>query len=192
MGEYRNGKLIQDASLTNTGGAATLGALLGDAANSSLATRVQLVQNNLGLSADSSHHIQVTCDLGLVLWNTAASHEVFTITGLVRVRLWQTCTENVAGGGASIQYGYAGVTDAFIATTAAADLDAGHLWYDATPSTHLDATATVMILDYMLDTLDVGYEITGAAMTDGILIFHCVWEPLVSGATVVAGPGTAL
>jgi len=192
MGEYRNGKVIQDASLTNTGGTATLGGLIGDVANSSLATRTQLVQNNLGISADSSHHIAVTCDLGLLLWNTDDPHEVFTVTGLVRVRLWQICTEDVAGAGASIQYGYAGATNGFIASTAAADLDIGELWYDATPTTVIDATATCMIFDYVINGLDIGYEITGAAMTDGILVFHCVWEPLEAGATVVAGPGTTL
>lgn len=192
MGEYRNGKLIQDASLTNTGGTATLGGLLGDTANSSVATRLQLVQNNLGLSADSSHHIAVTADLSLLLWNSQASHEVFTVTGLVRVRLWVVCTENVAGAGASIQFGYGGVTNGFIATTAAADLDANELWYDATPTTVIDTTATVMIFDYVINGLHIGYEITGGAMTDGTLVFHCVWEPLASGATVVAGPGTAL
>jgi len=192
MAHNLNGLVINDTSLTNTGGTATIGGLLGDMANSSLATRVQLVQNNLGISADSSHHIAVTCDLGLPLWNTDDPHEVFTVTGLVRMRMWVTCTENVAGAGASIQFGYEGVTDGFIATTAAADLDADDLWYDATPITVIDTFATCMIFDYVINGLDVGYEITGAAMTDGILVFHCVWEPLVSGATVVAGPGTTL
>ncbi|RQW79239.1 MAG: hypothetical protein EHM79_20820, partial [Geobacter sp.] len=40
MSERRNGILIDDATLTNTGGTATLGSILGDVANSDIATRL--------------------------------------------------------------------------------------------------------------------------------------------------------
>jgi hypothetical protein len=37
-----------------------------------------------------------------------------------------------------------------------------------------------------------GYEITGAALTGGVLEFHCVWVPLSSDGLVEAGAGGAL
>jgi hypothetical protein len=43
-----------------------------------------------------------------------------------------------------------------------------------------------------IDGLDIGYEITGEALTSGNIVFHCVWDPLSAGASVVAGAGGAL
>ena len=145
-----------------------------------------------GTSANyaSSNHVQVSVDLSNATWNTVASHEVFTITGLVRMKLWIECTENVAGAGA-IQFGVEGATNAFIASTTGTDLDANDLWYDATPTVVYDISQYV-IMDYVVNGLDVGYEITGAALTDGTLVFHCVWEPLNSTGAVVAGAGGSL
>lgn len=143
------------------------------------------------LSIHAQNHLVVTADLATgSSWETAASHEVFTVTGLVRVRLWALCTENVAGGG-SIQFGYEGATDGLIASTTATDLDANELWYDATPTTQIDTFANV-VFDRVINGLDIGYEITAAATTNGTLEFHCVWEPLTAGASVVAGAGGTL
>lgn len=159
------------------------------------------VVNNLrgaGLTALSSNHIAVTADMTSATWNTAAKHETFTVTGLVRIRHWIECTDTLtdAADGASIQYGHESATNAFIASTGAAGagastLSTGELWYDTSPTTVTDTTANV-IMDHVINGLDVGYEITGAALTGGSLVFHCVWEPLNSSGNVVAGAGGVL
>jgi hypothetical protein len=143
-----------------------------------------------GVNVNSANHVQVSADFAVAAWNTVAKHECFTVTGAVRVRLWIECTENVAGAG-SIQFGHEDLTNEFIASTLGTDLDAGEFWYDATPTTKLDVAANV-IMDYVLNGQDIGYEITGAVLSDGNLVFHCVWEPLSSSASVVAATGGGL
>ena len=50
-----------------------------------------------------------------------------------------------------------------------------------------------LILDKIVSGgLDVGYEITGAALTGGVLVFHCVWVPQDGDGLVEAGAGGAL
>jgi hypothetical protein len=131
-------------------------------------------------------------------WNTAAKHEVFTVTGLVRIRFWMECTATLedAADAARIQVGHESDTDIFIgvqaaATAGAALLATGNIWYDATPDLLPVATATGMF-DYIVNGLDIGYEITAAAFTAGSITWHCIWEPLNATGNVTAGAGGVL
>jgi len=160
-----------------------------------------MVRNLQGgnVNALASNHIAVTADMTSATWNTAASHEVFTVTGTVRMWLWVLCTDTLtdAADAADIQFGVAGATNAFIASTAAAGnggagIAAGEVWCDATPADTY-GNASSLILDKIVSGgLDVGYEITGAALTGGALEFHCVWVPLDGTGNVEAGAGGTL
>jgi hypothetical protein len=145
------------------------------------------------LSATGARHISVTATMTSATWNTVASHEVFTVTGLVRARMWIECTTNLAstGDGAQVQFGVEGVTNGFIAATNEDALDQNDIWYDASPTVVYDTTANTL-LDYVVNGLDIGYEITGEALTAGVLVFHCVWEPMNATGNVAAGAGGAL
>lgn len=145
------------------------------------------------VSAKAASHIAVSADLSNATWKSIASHEVFNVTGLVRLRMWVECTENVTSalGGATLQFGYAGLTNAFIVATGEDDIDAGELWFDATP-TEAGGRFADVVFDEVLNALDVGYEIVGEATTDGTLVFHCVWEPMNATGAVVAGDGSPL
>lgn len=83
-----------------------------------------MVRNLQGgnVNALASNHIAVTATMSSATWNTAATHEVFTVTGAVRMWLWVLCTDTLtdAADAADIQFGLAGATNAFIASTAAA------------------------------------------------------------------------
>lgn len=145
-----------------------------------------------GTNISNPNYLSVTADMESAVWNAATTQEVFTVTGLVRARFWIECTETVeSGGAATIQFGVEGVTNGFIASTTATELAAGDLWYDASPATVYD-TAANAIMDYVINGLDVGYEIGTAALTNGTLVFHCVWEPLNPTGNVAAGAGGAL
>lgn len=151
-----------------------------------------------GINVNSPNHLQASISMASATWNTVASHEVFTVTGMVRAYLWVECADTLtdAADGADIQLGYEGATDALIGATGAAGkggstISTGELWYDTSPTTQVDTPANV-IFDRVLSGLDIGYEITGAALTGGTLVFHCVWEPLSIGASVVPGAGGAL
>ena len=144
-------------------------------------------------STGSSGYLSNTVDLSSATWNTVASHELFTVTGLVRVRLWAECsltTTDTTNTGV-VQLGYAGATDGFIAATDSDDLTTLDLWYDASPTTVIEATSTV-VFDYVINGLDIGYEISGEALLTGGLIFHLVWEPLNATGAVVIGAGGSL
>jgi hypothetical protein len=146
------------------------------------------------LHYNNPNYLAVTADLTSATWNTVATHELFTVTGLVRMRIYAEVTttgDDTSGDTANIQLGVENTTDAFIAATEVDDLTAGEIWYDATPTTVTDDTTSV-ILDKVVNGEDVGYEITGEAATDGVIVFHCVWEPLNATGSVVAGDGSAM
>ncbi len=129
-----------------------------------------------GLTALASNHVAVTATMTAATWNTAASHD--------------------AADAADIQFGVEGATNGIIGATGAAGkggvgIAANELWYDTSPATVYDTTANA-IMDYVINGLDIGYEITGAALTGGVLVFHCVWEPLNGSGLVEAGAGGAL
>lgn len=147
------------------------------------------------LTANAPNYLSVTANLGTSTWNTVASHEVFTVSGMVHVRIIAECTEtgnDTSGDTSTIQLGFAGATDDLIAATQVDDLAAGELWYDATPATSYDTVANVVLERIVNNGIDIGYEIAGEAATDGTLVFHCWWEPLNATGAVTAGAGGTL
>jgi hypothetical protein len=165
----------------------------------SLAEVIRYIQDQVrtqaaGISTAHPRYISVTADLTAAAWNTDDTHEVFTVTGTVRLRMWITCTSNVgsAGGTATLSFGTDSDAAAIIALTDETEIDAGDLWYDATPTTAGDTFQNV-VMDYVITNgHDVGYEINNEACDAGTIIFHCIWEPLDATGAVVAGAGGAL
>lgn len=148
---------------------------------------------------DYDGYLTVTADMSLAAWNTAATHEVFTVTGTVRMKVMPLCTATLtdAADGASMQLGIAGTTNAWIASTGAAGaggntIEAGELWIDATPADTQAAYSAAVLDKVVAGGLDVGYEITGAALTGGKIVYHCWWKDLDGTGNVVAGAGGTL
>ena len=144
-------------------------------------------------SVNAPNHIAVTVDMSSATWNTVATHEVFTITGAVRMRLWIIASGAFTGGegGPRISVGYFGNTTAIIGTNDTGNINDGD--FLRTPAGNGSYSLTpACLLDFCTRGTDIGYEITVAAESSGTLIFHCVWEPLSIGATVVAGAGGPL
>lgn len=135
------------------------------------------------MDGEEWRHVFNTADFETAGHNEAAEHEVFTVTGDVRVRLLNDVTETLdsTGDGASIQYGVTGDTDQFIAASAEADVAAGRYW-QADPS----AASGSMIERDINGGADIGYEITGEALTDGGIDFHCYYQPRGAGGKLVA------
>ena len=152
------------------------------------------------VNISSPNYLSLAVDFSSATWNTAAEHEIFTVTGLVRIHLWAECTLTLtdAADAARIQLGYEGDTDYFIAITEGATggaelIQTGALWYDSTPTLIPEAPATAIFDSVMVPSgLDIGYEVTGAAFLTGGITFHCVWEALNSTGSVTAGAGGVL
>ena len=124
---------------------------------------------------------------------TQASHEVFTVTGLVEVKLLNLVTTSLTGSGADIEFGVASDMDMFIATMAdAEDLDATDIWSTATDADNVGYQfAPDCIFHAILDGQDIGYDVNNANITAGVIKFICWWKPLEFGATVIPAVGTA-
>jgi len=161
-------------------------------ANGSMIERQEYMQELLeaevmGYSSENYLTVPITFVAGTT--GAVATHELFTVTGLVRIRMIAVCTVNLAGATATLELGTENDTDAFIATTTGTDVDAGELWYDATPTTTEDTTTTV-VLDKIVNAADIGYEVKTAALSAGAMVFHLWYSPLDSTGAVVAADGT--
>ena len=159
----------------------------------------------VAFTAESPNYLAVTADMSSATWNTAAAHEIVTVTGNVRVRILCECTVTLedAGDTATLILGIAGNTAAFLASTsaggagAANQLDAGEIWIDATPADLGTALITSAAGGAIIDAVvvggyDIGYTIGTEALTAGTLIFHVWWSPLSATGACVAGAGGVL
>lgn len=146
------------------------------------------------------NYFTVTADMTSATWNTVASHEIATVTGIVAMKILPQCTSTLTDAAdlAAIQLGIEGATNAMIASTGAAGLagstiTAGGFWVDTTPPDFAFPKTTWDALFVVVGNgLDVGYQITTAALTGGTIVFHIWWEPLDSTGSVVAGSGGSL
>lgn len=131
----------------------------------------------------------LSVDFSNATWNTVGTHELFTITGAVRIQIVPVCQEDfTAGGAATIKFGSASNTAAFISATGYSLIDAGKMWVSATPGNVISTTA---VLDKIV-TEDIGYEISTAAISDGTMLFVYAWEPVSTNGNLVVGAGGAL
>lgn len=137
------------------------------------------------------NYIAVTADFTSATWNTIATHEVFTVTGLVRMFVIAEVTGNGAGATATIELGNEASTGTWIAATTITDMASGEIWADATP-TETEGNYSSLLFDKVVNAVDIGYEIKVAAATGGSIVFHCCWEAINSTGAVVAGAGGAL
>lgn len=147
-----------------------------------------------------SNYFTVSVDFTSSTWNTVASHEFATVTGMVYVTIIPECTSTLtdAADGASIQMGIEGSTNAMIGSTGAAGaggntINTGEIWADNTPTDLVINQGGIDQLSFLVPAgKDIGFEITGAALTGGSMIFHIFWEPIDSTGAVTAGAGGSL
>ena len=157
---------------------------------------VSTAVNNSNSNLNYSHprYLTITADLSSETWNTVATHELFTVTGLVRMKVLAEVTvsgEDTSGDTATIQLGVEDSTNDWIAATQVDDLTAGVIWADATP-TETNGNFTSLVFDKVVNGKDVGYEISVEAATAGTIVFHCWYEALKTGSSVVVSDGSAM
>lgn len=108
---------------------------------------------------------------------------LFTVTGVVAVKLFGVCTTNLAGATATLEVGTALSTAGLIAQTTATDIDANEIWHDATPdaSVELSSVATEKIV-----TQNIIETVGTADITSGNIYYICSWYPLSPDGEVVS------
>lgn len=112
-----------------------------------------------------------------------ATHNLFTVTGDVLVRIFAVCSVNLdSDGAATIEAGIADNTAALIAQTTATGIDAGEVWIDNAPAT-VEVLPATQILTNSTDIIET---IGTAAIKAGAMTYYCLWRPLSIGSSVVA------
>lgn len=108
---------------------------------------------------------------------------LFTVTGVVAMKIFGHCTVDLAGATATIEVGTAKSTATLIAQTTATDIDVNELWHDATPDNSAEAV-TVAPEKYVCQ--NVIQTVGTANITSGSITYYCQWRPISPNATVVA------
>jgi hypothetical protein len=116
---------------------------------------------------------------------------IFTITGVIRARVFGICTTNLAGSGTHA-VGIAGATTIYLPTEAAADINAGDfVANNATVGAYLilgeQAAAADNFPEYALNGQDIIMTIAGGAdIESGVIDYYCLWVPWSTDGDVTA------
>lgn len=108
---------------------------------------------------------------------------LFTVTGMVRARLFARCTTNMAGATATNEVGTALLTTGFIALTTMTTLAAGENWNDASPDSSLEADTVVATKIVNQDVIET---VRTANITAGVIEYYLLWQPVSPDGTVIA------
>lgn len=111
----------------------------------------------------------------------ANTDAVFTVTGLVEVKVFGEVTETVTSHGDTFAVGIVDSTVLLIAATAGnAPMVVGDVWTTATIAKGTTAPST-----FVLDGDNITVIQSGTNLTDGTVIIHVYWRPLEELASVI-------
>jgi hypothetical protein len=112
---------------------------------------------------------------------------LFTVTGCVKVKIYAVCTTGLtpAVAGATLELGTPGSTAGFIAQALAADLIAGELWDDATPTTKIEPDSAIPEV-VIGDGADITLTVATQAIASGVIEFRVEYMPISSNGALVA------
>jgi len=107
---------------------------------------------------------------------------IFTVTGLVRVRIFGFCTTNLAGSGTHT-VGISGSTAIYLPAEAAVDINANDYVINNATTTAFpilgdEAAAPDNFPEYALSGQDIIMTIAGGAdITSGVIDYYALWVP---------------
>lgn len=143
-------------------------------------------------SYNRTNYLAVTVTLVAGTTGAIATHELFAITGAVRLRIIpEITTVPTSGGSATMSLGVETAGTSIFAATAVANLaatTAPSFWLTGGLVNASANIASTSVIDQVVaGGRDVGYAVAGATFTGGVIVFHCWWEPINSTGAVVAG-----
>lgn len=107
---------------------------------------------------------------------------IFTVTGLVRARVFGFCTVNLAGSGTHA-VGITGATTIYLPTEAAVDINAddyviNNATTTAFPILGAESDAAGNFPEYALSGQDIIMTIANSNnITSGVIDYYCIWVP---------------
>jgi hypothetical protein len=116
---------------------------------------------------------------------------LFTVTGVVKVRVIGVCKTDCTGAGSTDEVGITGATAIFMPITTMTGVDAGHIWLNnATTATYYIVGEAEAAADnwpiYVLNGNDIIMTTKTGDTEAGVVDFYCIWIPLSSDALVEA------
>jgi hypothetical protein len=115
---------------------------------------------------------------------------LFTVTGLVEIKVLGECTVDLVGG-ATVEVGITGATAIFCAQITDTTLDVGELYLnDTTPASYFivgeEEAAADNFPAYILNGNDIILTTTTTNTTSGAIDFFALWRPISDDGSVVA------
>jgi hypothetical protein len=108
---------------------------------------------------------------------------LFTVTGVVALKVFAVVRTGLAGASATISVGTAANVAGLIVVTTATNMAADELWHDATPDATLELST---VSTEKIVTKDVIENILVANVTGGVVKFYAHWRPISDDGMVVA------
>lgn len=109
---------------------------------------------------------------------------LFTVTGIVEVKIYAKCTVNLASaGGGTLSVGTATNATGLLASTTATDIDAGDIWHDNAPDATVELTSVVapkLVSENIIETVGT------ADITAGQVRYDLHWRPMSANGNVVS------
>lgn len=135
-------------------------------------------------------------DFSLAQWNAVGTHEVFTVTGFVKIFLLARILQSLAGGaGATIQLREEG-GGVIIPATGFAVLTAPNVWWNnggvGAVKNEFDGFVDSSYFYRLSNGPDYGFNVAVNPLTAGRIEFYGIWTPLSADGLVVAASGGAL
>ena len=106
---------------------------------------------------------------------------LFTVTGVVAVRLFGVVSGADVTGSGTIEAGIVGNTASLLAQTTGTSLDVGEIWVDTGPAT-VEALPALSILAAGTDIIQT---IATDTLTAGTLTYYCLWFPISTDGNLV-------
>lgn len=119
-----------------------------------------------------------------VLRGKTGAQVLFSVSGLVAVRLIPRVTTDLASaGGGTLEIGTSQKTTGLIAQTVATALDQYELWNDASPDSSVELLTG---FPFFIVDKDIIETVGTAAITAGVIEYNAIWFPLTPSATLTA------
>jgi hypothetical protein len=164
----------QIGTIDNTTGVPTLGGVLGDVGNRSLALRLDALDAMLARAAGYEAVKNIS-------YNGAASYPGFAVSGVVAVKVVGHVRAALTSDAATTSVGTATSAGGLIAATAGSAMQTvDQLWVDNAPSDFetFPANWTLVSESIVVDG--------DAALVAGTVTLHCYWFPVSANATLAA------
>lgn len=123
---------------------------------------------------------------------TTGVKALFTVTGMVLVRLVGRCTVDlVSAGGGTIKAGTSEIDDAFFSTITGTTIDVDETVLASTGNTKTlqllssDGPSDLFFRGTVLNNISISMTIATATITAGVIEFCCIWRPVFPGSVVV-------